>query len=275
MKRHTVSVMGRKAAYWERNPYGQQTILMLHGFRGNHKGLTDMSQHFAGFRLIIPDLPGYGESEPLEIPHTLENYARWLDEFVETLQLEEWVSWSHSYSGSIALIQAAEGLNKPVAMVSVSLAAVRRGLPSAVSTLYYWAGQYMPPRMRQRWIASRTVDHATGRWLFMTMPTDRRLEKQRLAELDLPQLNPQVVTEEYMSALATDLEHFAGKVTIPVLLVAGARDVIVPLRRLEILASRMKDGTLVVMRDQGHLAPIERPAATATITKRFINGLAR
>jgi hypothetical protein len=35
----------------------------------------------------------------------------------------------------------------------------------------------------------------------------------------------------------------------------------------------LTDGTLVIMADQGHLAPIERPAATATITKRFIGGL--
>ena len=265
--------MGRKTVYWERNPYGHHTIVMLHGFRGNHKGLTEVSQHFAGFRLIIPDMPGYGESQPLEIPHTLSNYARWLDEFVEALELKQWVSWSHSYSSSIALIQAAEGVNKPTAMVSVSLAALRRGAPSAVSTLYYWLGLYMPPDMRRRWIASRTVDHATGRWLFMTMPTKKRRELQRRAEKDLPKLNPQVVTEEYMSALRTNLDSFAREVKLPVLVIAGARDFIVPLRRLERLASIMPDATLVVMEDQGHLAPIERPAATATITKRFINGL--
>jgi pimeloyl-ACP methyl ester carboxylesterase len=57
------------------------------------------------------------------------------------------------------------------------------------------------------------------------------------------------------------------------MIIAGARDVIVPLQQLEQLVSHMRDGTLVVMEDQGHLAPIERPAATATITKRFINGL--
>jgi pimeloyl-ACP methyl ester carboxylesterase len=275
MNRHTISVMGRKAAYWERNPYGEPTLLMLHGFRGSHKGLTDISQHFAGFRLIIPDLPGYGESQALEIPHTLEHYARWLDEFVTVLELDGWVSWSHSYSSSIALIQAATGFHKPTAMISVSMAVLRRGLPSAVSTLYYWAGQYMPANMRQQWIASRAVDHATGRWLFMTMPTARRREKQRLAERDLPMLNPQVVTEEYMSALKTNLEPYARDVQVPVLIIAGARDVIVPLKQLEHLAGLLKDGTLVVMQDQGHLAPIERPAATATISKRFINGLGR
>src|SRR5436189_198975 len=95
---------------------------------------------------------------------------------------------------------------------------------------------------------------------WLTMPTG------------LINLWPRVVTEEYMSALDTDLEYFAARVKVPVLMIAGAKDIIVPLKRLEHLVSVVPDGTLVVMEDQGHLAPIERPAATATISKRFING---
>jgi pimeloyl-ACP methyl ester carboxylesterase len=273
MIRHTVTVMGQETAYWERNPEGLQTLVMLHGFRGSHKGLVDMMQHFDGYRIIVPDLPGYGESRPLEVTHTLLNYALWLDEFISLLDLQEWFSWSHSYSGSIALIQAVEGHHKPTLVVSVSMAAVRRDLPSAVSTLYYQLGQHMPPGLQQRWIASRLVDHATGRWLFMTAPTSRRRELQARAERDLPRLNAKVVTEEYMSALDTNLESYASRVSIPVLVIAGARDVIVPIKRLEQLVALMPDGTLVVMDDQGHLAPIERPTSTATLTKRFIHGL--
>lgn len=273
MIRHTVTVMGKETVYWERNPQWPQTIVMLHGFRGNHKGLMDLAQHFDGYRLILPDLPGNGESEPLNIPHTIANYALWLDEFIEALELEDFVSWSHSYSGSIALIQAAQGLHKPAAMVSVSLAALRRDWPSAVSTFYYWVGQFMPYQMRRRWIASKTVDHATGRWLFHTVTAERRRALVKRGDMNLPILNPQVITEEYMSALSTDLNAYAAKIELPVLIIAGAKDVIVPVRSLEHLVSELPDGTLVIMEDQGHLAPLERPATTATITKRFINGL--
>jgi pimeloyl-ACP methyl ester carboxylesterase len=266
-------VMGKRVAYWERNPNWPLTIVMLHGFRGNHKGLTDMVQHFPGYRLILPDLPGYGESEALDVPHTLTNYARWLDEFVAVLGLEDWASWSHSYSGSIALIQAAKGKHKPVAVLSVSLAAVRRGLPSLVSTFYYWIGQFMSAGMRRRWIASRRVDRATGRWLFLTVTTKRRRELMKRGQRNLPLMNAQVVTEEYMSALSTNLGWYAARVKQPVMIIAGAKDVIVPVRRLEKLVSKMPHGELVVMEDQGHLAPIERPGATATITKRFLHGL--
>ena len=265
--------MGKEVAYWERNPNWSQTVVMLHGFRGNHKGLTDMGQHFPGYRLIVPDLPGYGESEPLDVEHSLQNYATWLDEFVQALDLTDFVVWSHSYSGSIALLHAAHGKRKPSAVVSVSLAAVRNDLASAVSTAYYLVGQIMPLGMRRRWIASRTVDRATGRWLFKSVSNKRRAELMKRGAKGLPHLNPKVVTEQYMSARHTKLTDFAPAVELPMLIIAGARDVIVPLAHLERIVSLLPDGTLVVMEDQGHLAPIERPAATATITKRFLGGL--
>jgi pimeloyl-ACP methyl ester carboxylesterase len=273
MIRHTILVMGKRVAYWERNPNWSRTIVMLHGFRGNHMGLTDMSQHFAGFRLILPDLPGYGDSEPLDVKHTLVNYAKWLDAFIEAIELEDFVSWSHSYSGSIALIQAATGDHKPSAIVSVSLAALRRDLPSLFSTFYYWVGQFLPRRVRHRWIASRTLDQATGRWLFMTATGKRRRELMKRGLRNLPLLNAKVVTEEYLSALSTNLDWYAARITMPALIIAGAKDFLVPLRRLERLARKMPNGTVSIMDDQGHIAPIERPAATATITKRFLNSL--
>ena len=272
MIRHTVMVLGREVAYWERGSQWPQTILMLHGFRGNHKGLTDMVQHFDGFRLILPDLPGYGESEPLGMPHTLLNYARWLDEFVAAVGLKRYVSWSHSYSGSIGLIQAAEGRHKPEALVTVSLAAIRRDWATAVGTLYYRISQWLPYGLARRWVGSKMIDHAPHRWLFMTVTRERQRELVRRGDENLPLLNPRVVAEEYMSALDTDLDYYATRVKVPALVVAGAKDIIVPLARLEHLASVLPAGQLLVMPDQGHLAPIERPEATATISKRFFNG---
>ena len=275
MIRRSVKILGKETVFWERNPNSPVCLVMLHGFRGNHMGLTELSQNFDGYRLILPDLPGYGESEPLHVKHTLNNYAHWLDEFVAALGLDEWVSWSHSYSGSIGLIQAATGLHRPSSVVSVSLATVRRDFPSQISTFYYWLGEHLPARVQHHWVASRTLDHATGRWLFQTVTTKRRRWLMRRGERNLPMMHPRVVIEEYMSSLNTPLESYAQRVDVPVLLVAGAKDVIVPLARLEALAGLIPDCELVVMPDQGHLAPIERPTATATITKQWLAGLPR
>jgi pimeloyl-ACP methyl ester carboxylesterase len=271
--RQTIMIGGRRVTYWERNPHWPETIVLLHGFRGNHKGLTDLVQHLDGFRLIVPDLPGYGDSEPLDRPHTLANYAAWLDDFVGALGLKHWYSWSHSYSGSLSLIQAARGRNKPVAVISVSLAAIRRDAATWLSTCYYRFGEVLPASWRRRWVASRIIDHTTGRWLFLTVSTKRRLALMQRGDRNLPLINPQVVTEEYMSALGLNLNYYARRVKVPVMIIAGAKDIIVPLRRLENLVAKMPHGQLIVLPDQGHLAPIERPARTATLTKQYIHGL--
>jgi pimeloyl-ACP methyl ester carboxylesterase len=264
--------MGKRAVYWERNPHGHKTIVCIHGFRGNHKGLTDFSQYLDGYRLILPDLPGYGESEPLDTTHTMEHYAEWLDDFVGALGVHDWVSWSHSYSGVLALIQAAQGKNKPELVVAANLAALRGGIGSVISTMYYKMARLMPYEMRRRWVASRFVDRATGRWLFTVVTTKRRLELMARGTRNLSTLRPNVVIEEYLSGVKAPVAKYAQAVKVPVLVIAGAKDIIVPVKRLEKLVSVMPDGTLVIMPALGHLTPIETPAETAAITKRYING---
>jgi len=265
--------MGKQVAYWERNPQWPQTIVMLHGFRGSHKGLIDVVQHFDGYRLILPDLPGYGESEPMEVPHTLTNYALWFDAFLAAIELDAFVSWSHSYGGAIAWIQAAEGVHRPQAVVAVSPAVPYRNLANIVLGVSYWLIQWLPLRMQQWVIASRRLDRLSARLLIVSVSDRRRKMLIERGQRNLDLLDPQVVIENYFSGFATNLEAYAPRITMPTLVIGGPHDRIVPVERLEHLQSLLPDGTLVVLSDQGHLAPLERPATTATITKRFINGL--
>ncbi len=74
-----------------------------------------------------------------------------------------------------------------------------------------------------------------------------------------------------MSSLTTDLTPYADTVRMPVLIIAGAKDVIVPVARLADLVARMPNGQLSIMREEGHLAPMEEPATCATLTRKFLH----
>jgi pimeloyl-ACP methyl ester carboxylesterase len=272
--RHELLIMGKKVTYWEDNPHSLRTIVMLHGFRGSHDGLIDMVHHFSDYRLVLPDLPGYGESEPLATRHSLKEYAFWLDDFVKRLELSDFVAWGHSYGGSIALIHAVEGDEKPSILVSVSPAAIRRGPLMWMTTGYYRIGLFLPEPYRKRWLTSRTIDHITARLLFQTDDETQFEKFVKRRGRDLPTFIPDVITDAYLSSLGTDLEDYASRLTTPVLVIAGAKDIIVPLQRLRRLVSLMSNGVLEVMHDQGHLAPLERPSATARITNRFLDHVA-
>jgi pimeloyl-ACP methyl ester carboxylesterase len=129
----------------------------------------------------------------------------------------------------------------------------------------------LPGEARRRWLTSRTLERAAGRALFRTIGRAERtaLNKQRL--LDLATLIPDVITEEYASAGTVNLAPYARSAGVPVLIIAGARDPIVPLSRLQQLVALMPRGTLDILIGQGHMAPIEQPLQTAVLTERFLD----
>ena len=79
-----VSVLGIETSYWVYGDSNSQTntLLMVHGYRGNHHGLEAIAGALPDLRVIIPDLPGYGGSSEFPEEHSITAYASWLRAFV-------------------------------------------------------------------------------------------------------------------------------------------------------------------------------------------------
>ena len=61
-----LDVLGGRTAYWTYGPDdAETTVVAVHGFRGEHHGLEPVVAHLPGVRVIMPDLPGFGETPPL------------------------------------------------------------------------------------------------------------------------------------------------------------------------------------------------------------------
>jgi pimeloyl-ACP methyl ester carboxylesterase len=75
---------------------------------------------------------------------------------------------------------------------------------------------------------------------------------------------------EYL--LDTDLRSAAGRVDIPVLLLHGKDDAIVPWQASQFLASRIRRSRLHLYDDYGHDLPIRNPVAVARETTAFARG---
>ncbi|MEO6942524.1 MAG: alpha/beta fold hydrolase, partial [Terrimesophilobacter sp.] len=84
------SILGSTTRYWiYGDPDAQWTILVVHGYRGEHHGLEPVIAHLPGYRFISPDLPGFGESSPLtDVPHSIDGYVAWLTAFADDLGLD-------------------------------------------------------------------------------------------------------------------------------------------------------------------------------------------
>lgn len=82
-----------------------QPFLFLHGHRSDayrfHKITDKIAQKY---QVIIPDLPGFGKSQPLKTSHTLENYLPFLNEFLKQLKIKEYCLGGVSLGASLSLL---------------------------------------------------------------------------------------------------------------------------------------------------------------------------
>ena len=273
-----VPVLGSVTRYWEYgDPDADTTIVMVHGFRGDHHGLEPVVAQLPGFRMISPDLPGFGESGVLVGDrHDIAGYGRWLAGFVAALGLTgRVVVLGHSF-GSIIVAAAVAGdlhaddvvLVNPIAAPAL---AGPRGILTRLAVFYYWAAARLPERigfalLRNRVIVrvmsvtmAKTGDPGLRRWIhdqhdrYFSAFADRR-----------------VVLEAFTASVGSDVSEFAGRIPQRTLLIAADRDDITPVAAQHRLQTLFPDATLQVIADVGHLIHYEVPAQAADALRRFL-----
>ena len=82
-------------------------ILLLHGFCETHQIWDDFAEELAkNFRVLRPDLPGFGRSKLPLVPFTLEDIGKHLNMWVSKLKLPKLTVIGHSLGGYVALAMA-------------------------------------------------------------------------------------------------------------------------------------------------------------------------
>ncbi len=81
-------------------------VIMIHGWMGSNEDfpalLPFLSKHF---KVIVPDLPGFGESQDMP-SHKTEDYARFVLKFMDKIKLKKAYIVGNCSGASIALIAA-------------------------------------------------------------------------------------------------------------------------------------------------------------------------
>ncbi|HEY9110255.1 MAG TPA: alpha/beta fold hydrolase [Rhodanobacteraceae bacterium] len=126
LHQESVQVGDTRWAYVEGGKQGGPPLVLLHGYGGSHADWLIMARYLTGnFRVIIPDLPGWGESTRL--PGADYGYAAQvtrLHGFLDALHLGEIALAGHSMGGAIAGLYAAKHPKEVAALVLIDSAGV-------------------------------------------------------------------------------------------------------------------------------------------------------
>ena len=278
IQRHEVVILGSTTRYWVYGPTDAPlTIVIAHGYRGEHHGLEPVIAQLPGIRWIGPDMPGFGESTPLtEVPHSIDGFAKWLTAFIDSLGLGGTaVTLGHSFGTIISAKAVAAGLKTPALILINPISTSGLEGPSKLATtltvaFYRLAGR-LPDRMGEfllkRWIVvqfmsstlAKTKDRQLRRWIH----DQHHTYFNNFASRDS-------VVEAFEASVASDVSTYAEDIHIPTLLIAAELDDITPVQAHRDLVATMTDARLEVLLGVGHLIHYEEPELAAAAIHSFL-----
>ena len=273
---------GTSVAYWTYEPVRvtpeTRTILVIHGFRGDHHGLLRVADQLPEMRLIMPDLPGFGSSAAFAAAeHSVESYGRFISDFMAALGLgADTVLLGHSFGSIVAshYVAAHPGTVSELILVNpIAAPALEgpKGLMTKLAVLYYEAASPPARRLGQGLLRSQLIVRVMSETMAKTK--DRQLRRFVHAQHSAyfsAFADRESLLEAFKASVGGNVAEVAGSLTLPVLLIAGEKDEIATLPDQHTLLALLPDAHLDVIPGVGHLIHYETPEPAAGFIRRFL-----
>lgn len=218
-------------------------MLFLHGYMSKKESfyyqLKSLKRYF---RVVAPDLNGFGESPRLECAWSLSDYAKSVGEFIEQLRVTRLHIVAHSFGARIAL----------------------KMLPGAhrVDKLVLTGAAGIKPKFSFK----RSFNIALYKVLKKVLPPNKLA---KFGSSDYKQLDG-AARQSFVKIVNEHLDKKLPLITNNTLIICGDKDKETPLYMAKKLHRGIKNSQLYVMENVGHFAFIDKPREFNALVKDFL-----
>ncbi|MEH0841940.1 alpha/beta hydrolase [Micromonospora sp. CPCC 205711] len=221
---------------------GAPPVVLVHGLAVSHRYLTPLAVALSATHPVyVPDLPGFGLSDRPGRAYDAREHADWLAACLAAYGLPPICLLGHSYGAEVAASLAADH-------------------PELVGALVL-AGPTSDPTARSR-------RGLVGRWLVDTV-REAPLQAPVLLR-DVWDARPWRVAATVSHSVHHPVEEDLVRITVPTLVVAGAKDTVVPARWRAEVARLVPDARLVTVPGAAHNVVTTAPAQVADAIRTLL-----
>ena len=267
----TVDVEGYQFHYHEAGD--GEPLILLHGGGPGASGWSNYNRNIGPlsqqFRVIVPDLPGFGKSDmkPEDV-NTWEWYGPMMGKFLDALKIDKAHFVGNSLGGATTLVLALERPEKIDRMILMGAAG---GYPNfsiaptdAVKTLLFFYDGEGPSLERLKGFVNHFVYDPS-------QITDELLEERMKAAM-----RPEIVANPPMRPVPTaprkEIWRDAGLTKLPhdVLFIWGREDRVMPIDGVFTLLKQIPKARLYVIPQCGHWAQWEHASEFNEVSEQFL-----
>ncbi|OGZ62589.1 MAG: hypothetical protein A2812_02985 [Candidatus Staskawiczbacteria bacterium RIFCSPHIGHO2_01_FULL_36_16] len=203
------------------------------------------------FQVVIPDLPGFGESDKLTRPWTINDYVKWFEDFTKIFEIQDFYLLGYSFGGALASKIAVKYPQRVKKLFLVASAVIRKktakkGFLAKISKFikfFYFVPYYALFRKAVYKFIIRKSDYVYAEG---------------------------IMKQTYLNAISDDLSHHLSFIRVPTVIIWGDKDQSVPIDDAKFINNKIKNSKLIIIEGADHLMHKTMPEVLA---EKVLNNL--
>jgi len=232
-------------------------ILILHGWGGSSDSWIQVQEILAreGFKIIVPDFPGFGKSKTPFEPWGVKEYGNFVLNLTKILELQNFFLLGHSFGGRVAIKFSILYPEKIKSLILCDSAGIK-----------------------QKWgIGEKLIFQISkiGNAIFTPTPLRRFKDKAKnlfyifLRHRDYARADG-TMRETIKKVLTEDLLKDLPQIKIRTLIIWGESDKLVPVKYAHIFKEKIENSELKILPKIGHSPHLEVPEKLTEIIINFL-----
>lgn len=211
-------------------------FIILHGWGSASDRWIKEAEIIAqkGFKVIIPDLPGFGKSDKLTRPWTVNDYVKWFEEWTKNLGIENFYLLGYSFGGALAAKISVKYPQRVQKLFLVAAAIIRKktakktfsGKISKFIKLFYFLPYYSLFRKAVYKFIIRKSDYV---------------------------YTEGIMRQTYLNIIADDISFNLPFIRVPTVIIWGDKDQSVSVENAHFANEKIKNSKLVIIQGADHL----------------------
>jgi len=229
-----ITVNGVKTNYLS---FGEgKPFIILHGWgSGSDRWIKEAEIISAkGFLVIIPDLPGFGASDKLSRPWTVNDYVKWLEDFTNELNIDTFYLLGHSFGGALAAKMAIK-------------------YPQRVQKLFLAAAAVIRKKTTQKNLSAKMSKAVK---IFSFLPGydffRKAVYKFIIRKSDYIYTEG-IMKETYLNVISDDVSFKLSFIKVPTVIIWGDKDQSTPIEDAKLVNDKIRNSKLVIIPGADHL----------------------
>lgn len=238
-------------------------ILILHGWGSSSKNWARVKEILGnqGYRVFVPDLPGFGDSLQPPTPWAVDNYVEWVKDFSEKNNLGQFFLLGHSFGGGVAVKFTGNFPEKVKKLILLAPALKReKTLKYYIFLVLAKAGKFIFS------LPGLSLLQHQARKGFYTLIGRKDYYRLELGKA----VRDNTMKETLKKIVSEDLLSYLSKIKNKTLIIWGGKDKLTPLKEAYLIKKELNNSALEIIPNIGHAINLEAPEKLAEIVLRFL-----